>query len=328
MDYLTKAIGENKKINGAIDIAKFLMAVLVVGIHTEPLGFNIWLDRGFGIITRLCVPFFFVASSYFFFRKNNNPLKYVKRLFLLYLIWSIIYLPFDINGLKSVSISRMLIKFFWSGNEHALWYLCGSIIGFLIVFTLSKFLDYKKILLLGIVFLIIGCFKSTWAPMVENVFNIPVYDLLGGRNGLFYGFPYYAVGMYIAKTEGKKSDNWKPYLIGSVISFMMLVAESLVFILVFKTTKTVLWISVLPLTYFVFSFLKNINISIPLNLSLLLRKLSTIIYVSHGLFLIAFRNMEYVMYFLCVVVSSVIFGIVLIVIGEKFKVLKWLKYLY
>ena len=326
---MTKAIGENKKINGTIDIAKFLMAVLVVGIHTEPLGFNIWLDRGFGIITRLCVPFFFVASSYFFFRKNNSPLKYVKRLFILYLIWSIIYLPFDITKLKLLSVQQILIKYLWSGvDDQALWYLCGSIIGFLIVFALSKFLDYKKILLLGIVFLIIGCFKSTWAPMVENVFNIPVYDLLGSRNGLFYGFPYYAVGMYIAKTEGKKSDNWKPYLIGSVISFMMLVAESLVFILVFKTTKTVLWISVLPLTYFVFSFLKNINISIPLNISLVLRKLSTIIYVSHGLFLIVFINMQYMMYFLCVTIASIIFGLLMLVLNEKIKILKWLKYLY
>ena len=40
--------------------------------------------------------------------------------------------------------------------------------------VLFENLDYKKILLLGIVFLIIGCFKSTWAPMVGNVFNIPV----------------------------------------------------------------------------------------------------------------------------------------------------------
>ena len=141
-------------------------------------------------------------------------------------------------------------------------------------------------------------------------------------------FPYYAVGMYIAKTEGNKSDNWKPHLIGSIISFMMLVAESLVFILVFKTTKTVLWISVLPLTYFVFSFLKNINISIPLNVSLVLRKLSTIIYVSHGLFLIVFINMQYMMYFLSVTIASIIFGLILIALSDKTRIFKWLKYLY
>jgi hypothetical protein len=41
------------KSNGAIDILKFVMAILVVGIHTEPFGFNIWLDWGFGLVTRV-----------------------------------------------------------------------------------------------------------------------------------------------------------------------------------------------------------------------------------------------------------------------------------
>ena len=49
--------------NGTIDIAKLFMAVLVIGIHTEPFSFNFWLDKGFGIVTRLCVPFFFVSSG-------------------------------------------------------------------------------------------------------------------------------------------------------------------------------------------------------------------------------------------------------------------------
>ena len=51
-----------KNSNVAIDIVKLIFAYLVVAIHTEPFGFSFWLDKGFGIITRLCVPFFFVAS--------------------------------------------------------------------------------------------------------------------------------------------------------------------------------------------------------------------------------------------------------------------------
>lgn len=319
---------KNEKFNGTIDIAKFIMAILVVGIHTEPFGFNVWLDRGFGIVTRLCVPFFFVISSYFFFKKNNKPTLYVKRLFLLYFIWSVVYLPFDIEGIKSMSFPQILIKYFWNGNEHALWYLCGSIIGFLIVFLLSKFLDYKKILFVGIVFLIIGCMKSTWAPMLESVFEISVYDIGGSRNGLFYGFPYYALGMYIAKRDSKTTKNLKLNLVGLIVSFALLVIESVFFILVFKTNNTILWFSVLPLTFFLINVLMIVDIPIPHKFSLLLRNLSTIIYVAHGLFLIAFESLEYMLYFFCVVIASIVFGFIIIALCNKFKIFKWLKYTY
>lgn len=52
-----------KNENTTIDVFKLLFSILVVGIHTEPFGWNIWLDRGFGIITRLCVPFFFIVGG-------------------------------------------------------------------------------------------------------------------------------------------------------------------------------------------------------------------------------------------------------------------------
>ena len=53
-----------RKTNAGIDITKLFMAILTIGIHTEPFGFDMWLDYGFGLATRFCVPFFFVASSY------------------------------------------------------------------------------------------------------------------------------------------------------------------------------------------------------------------------------------------------------------------------
>ncbi|WP_420341571.1 acyltransferase family protein [[Clostridium] aminophilum] len=64
MGGLRKSMKE-KSINTTVDLVKLIMAFLVVCIHTEPFGFNFWLDKGFGIVTRLCVPFFFVSSAYF-----------------------------------------------------------------------------------------------------------------------------------------------------------------------------------------------------------------------------------------------------------------------
>ena len=66
-----------KKKYGAIDIAKYVSALLVVCIHTFPfyevsVRLNAyWIQT----VCRLAVPFFFVSSGFFFFRKwdKNHP---------------------------------------------------------------------------------------------------------------------------------------------------------------------------------------------------------------------------------------------------------------
>lgn len=157
------------KENGTVDIMKFIMAILVVGIHTEPFGFNIWLDRCFGIITRLCVPFFFVAGAYYFYLGQKPVKQYLMRIAELYIVWSIIYLPFDISELKQMSIMEILDRYLWNGNLHALWYLCGTIIATLIVYLLQKKLSDKQTVIITSLFLLIGCMGSTWYPITQNL---------------------------------------------------------------------------------------------------------------------------------------------------------------
>ena len=64
-------MGIQSKNLSAIDFAKFVFAILVVGIHTSPL--SGWSEfAGFvfeDIIAGLAVPFFFMTSCYFFFSK-------------------------------------------------------------------------------------------------------------------------------------------------------------------------------------------------------------------------------------------------------------------
>lgn len=317
-----------QKTNSTIDILKVIMALLVVGIHTEPFGFNVWLDRGFGIITRLCVPFFFITSAYFYWLKEKGAFLYLKRIVLLYLIWSVIYLPFDIKELRSMSFGQILYRFLWEGNEHALWYLCASAVGFIITFLLLKILKPKAVLIIGILFLVIGCVKSTWAPLAEKLFSVSIPDFLGSRNGLFYAFPYTALGMYIAKKADKgKTENLRPAIIGFIASLAALAAESFIFVVWLKTPVTILWLSVLPCTYFLFILSSNIKINLRKDTSLFLRKMSTLIYVSQYLFIPLFKNFNYMGLFILVSVSAMIFSAVIIKLSET-KYLKPLKYLY
>jgi serine/alanine racemase len=318
-----------ERMNGMMDLMKVVMALLVVGIHTSIFGFNLWLDRGYGLITRECVPFFFVASAYFYWLKEKGPGAFLKRILLLYLIWCILYLPFDLDRISGMSLWENLAFYFWRGNDHALWYLLSSAIGFLITYLLLKVFRPKLVLVLGLLFLVIGCLKSTWSPLLERLFQIPVEDWLGSRNGLFYAFPYTALGMYIAKSPDQgKGRNVRRCSLFLILSFLALVVESVIFVSLLDTQHSILWVSVFPFTGFLFLLVNNLSISMPKHVSLLLRKISTLIYVSHGLFLILYQSLGGgILFFLAVSASAVVFSLLVIRLSE-IKGLRWLKYLY
>lgn len=317
----------HRKANASIDIAKLLMAVLTIGIHTEPFGFNMWLDYGFGIATRFCVPFFFVASSYFFWIKQREVSVYIKRILSLYVIWSLIYLPFDIPILKELPVKKILERYLWEGNGHSLWYLWGSVVGFLIVFLLMKVMGSKQVFLVSVVFLLIGCMKSTWAPMVNSFTPFEIHDFLGSRNGLFYAFPYVALGMVIAQNPVCKEDGKIGKLGMLLVSVVLLVMEASLLVFRFQTPSRILWFSVLPCTYYFFMLLKGIDIAMPDRVSLFLRKMSTLIYLGHGIFLIVFQGLDTWKYFIAVFVASSLLAVMIIKISE-IRCFSWMKYLY
>jgi surface polysaccharide O-acyltransferase-like enzyme len=318
----------NKPYNATVDIVKLVFAFFVVGIHTQPFGFSLWLDRGFGIITRMCVPFYFVASSYFFFSKNGSPLKYISRLAKLYIVWSILYYPFHFEIFKTTPVLKILERVFWTGETHVhLWYLLGSIIGFAITYALSKVLKPKYVFIIGMVFLLIGCLKSTYAPIFNKLFSINITDFMGSRNGLFYGFPYYSLGLIIAKTDPANFKSRRVNIIGFIASLCFLILESVVIVLLFGGAATVLWISVFPMTYFFFVTLKQTEIKLPYKTSIMIRKLSTMVYVSHCWFLNILPGLTYWKSFIVVSLITTIFSFVVIYLSEK-RPFKWLHLLY
>lgn len=306
--------GQRIKTNGTIDLVKLLMALLVIGIHVEPFKAFPMLDRLFNLVNRTCVPFFFITSSYFFFKGNKSPLIFIKRIILLYVIWSIIYLPFS----KPLSLFHLL----WFGNEHGLWYLWASVIGFLITYLLAKKLKPNAILVIGFLVLLFGTLKSTWYPLIENI--IQLGNVFGERSGLFYAFPYFALGYYLANREPLELKKASALLFASAI---LLGIETVFFVIFLKTSHTILWLSLYPLSYSLFAIIRQLNIEMAKETSLFLRRISTLLYLSHFLFIYLFSNYEGLALYLLVTVSS-FFLSYLIIMLSKTKVFAFLKYLY
>ncbi len=330
MEKHMKQIEYTERMNGMIDVMKVVLALIVVGSHTAVFGFNIWLDRCYGIVSRVSVPFFFITSAYFYWLKEKGAWRFLKRILLLYVIWCVIYLPFDWDRVRGMSLWENLVFYIWRGNTHALWYLNASAIGFLITYLLLKLLRPKTVLVIGFVFLLIGCLKSTWSPLLERLLHVRIEDWLESRNGLFYAFPYTALGMFIAKRPGQgKNLRIKRCAFFTVLFFLAFVAECLVFVVLLKTQNTVLWVCMFPYAGCLFLLVNNLRLSIPKQLSLRLRKISTLIFVSHGLFLILFTKLglRHILLFLAVGASATAFSLLILRLS-KIKGLKWLEYIY
>ena len=165
--------------------------------------------------------------------------------------------------------------------------------------------------------------------MIESLFNIKLTDVFGSRNGLFYAFPFISLGMAIAKNKSKgKTKNMSFLVKGLIISLFALAAESLLFVMFFRATSTILWLSVFPCSYFLFLLGNNTYIKIKKETSLALRKISTLVYVSQYLFFPFYaKYVDNISLFIITALTTIIFSIIIINLSNV-KALSFLKYLY
>ena len=155
-----------------LDIFKFTMAVIVVAIHTRPfinLNSSMYLQI-WTTIAHLAVPYFFMASGYLLFfrfdirsdRKevSDRVKKYLQKIFKLYIIWSLIYIPitifhFSTNNKEILVDSIFFIRgLFLIGEQYysyPLWYLLSMIYSLILIYFLilkGKSYNYNRIWIL------------------------------------------------------------------------------------------------------------------------------------------------------------------------------------
>ena len=333
----------NKKEYAAIDIARYISALLVVCIHTYPFidiseTFNIfWLQT----ICRLAVPFFFVVSGFFFFKKQtedeneNRELlkKYVSRLLKLYIIWTIIYIPYTIwnystTGFAWYSIFAYIRDFFMSGSYYHLWFLPALMIGMVLVCKMYEKKGLSFTLKASLALYIIGYFINIYAPIWES---LPVVKILYGfftktivtpRNGIFFAPLFLSMGMLLAKTKGVSKKESK---IGFIVSFLFLVVEVTIYYkLHLLQYLSSMFITLIPAVYFMVSYLLKVKIPYKEQYKIF-RQESVLIYTSHILFvkvLFLFSpKMNLIVYFLTLACSQC-FASIVIRNKEKYPILE------
>lgn len=210
-----------------LDKVKFLMALEVVLIHTQPwqsLGSE-WIANACNILTDSAVPFFFMASGFLLFRKVKKPFGeegagrfsvYMKKITSLFLIWTFLYLPVTLYGefvVYNVSVEKGILKmirnFLFVGNDYNgwhLWYLHGLLIaGGLTWLLLKAGMRIPQItavaalcFLTGILldYMYAGAFGASIPVQKLSEIYFAVFQTT--RNGIFHGFLYFTVGGCVA----------------------------------------------------------------------------------------------------------------------------------
>lgn len=160
-----------------LDVGKFIMAVLVIAIHTHPMAdcSNAFLIFLYTNLSFLAVPFFFVTTSWLFFIRENdiysekcreNLKKRIFHFIMLYILWEIIYLPCVLigyyrNGYSAVfNILDYIRKLIFVGSNYyssQFWFLLSLIYTLIILLFLLKMkLPLNRIFMISSLFYIIG----------------------------------------------------------------------------------------------------------------------------------------------------------------------------
>lgn len=340
----------SRKQYGALDLAKFIAAILIIVLHTNPFSsYSSILNYGFrSIITIMAVPFFFLTSGFLFCTKLNSLdekdksdyfKKYFKRLGLMYLLWSAVYFIFVAidwvkNGVVLMDVLQYIKRFFFEGSYSTIWFLPALMTAVTVVSLLRKKLSYEKIFILAIPFYIIACFGSSYygisekLPIVSTFYNayFSFFDTI--KNGILFGWVYVALGGVFSEKEVEQ----KPLknLIFTGIFVVLMAGETLIQSY-FGWSKNGVdtKLMLLPVTIFLFMLVMSLNIKSG-TIFIWMRKLSLLMFLSQRIFLTLFdwflaetifvKNS--MIYFISILSLTLIFSVVFIKLSEKIKVLK------
>lgn len=304
----------SKKQNNYLNIFKFISCFLIVGSHSLPLFKNDDMNFYYGQwLFRFCVPLFFISSGFFFAKMDDfTKKKYIKRLILVYLISTIIYIPLI---LKETISSFYLIKNFLFGYFH-LWYIVSLTLGLIIAhFVTKKFKLTSSLLSISAIFILLGAFFDEYHRLfnIDFINNISLFlnkYVDGGRNFLLFAFPMILIGMILYKEKEKlKFKNYSIFIM-IVASFTLSFTEAyyLKSRLIDNITNDITFVNYIPaICLIIFSLQFKININ-----TKYLRKIADIIYIIHPLVIYHLRfKCEYfklfiIAFVICAIISAFI----------------------
>ncbi|MDD7794073.1 TraB/GumN family protein [Clostridium sp. 'White wine YQ'] len=282
-----------KKTYDSINIMRLICAILVITIHTSAL-FSLGEVPGATlslVIARIAVPFFFITVGYFFYEKYSQKgylLKYLKRILIYYLGFSLAYGVILFNFIKQRNNSLELIvkNILFNGISPSLWYLPALILSIGVVAIFLRKNWVKSLIILSVVVYAIGLLGDTYYGLI---LKSPIEKLVIAynsifvktRNGLCFGVPFITLGVIINKY--KLNERIKKAVIFILASSVIFGVEAYLLITNNIPVDNNMYVSLVILVPFIFIGLLNSKLSISERKSKLFRDMSLWVYCIHEL---------------------------------------------
>lgn len=293
------------KQKSSLDIAKFLCAILVLIIHTDPFGsYSKMLSFGFrNVVCIIAVPFFFAASGYLLAEKLGSLKnaqersgymgKYLKRLAVIYLFWSAVYFPFVVikwlrAGFGIGLVLEYIKDFFFEGSYSTIWFLPALMSAAVFYWLLRKKLSSKNVFLIGCGIYVITLLLSSYYGVTARIPGLQqMGELYYGffdsvKNGLLFGLVFVSLGAMISEGTALQWLKRGHSLIGAIVSAGLLCAEVVVYRVIGNMRGIDTIASLLPFTFFAMIFVLSFQIQ-PSKVCLALRKYSMLIFLCQRL---------------------------------------------
>lgn len=279
----------------AVDVAKYISAILVIVIHTSPfLPYANEVNYFFmNMVARGAVPFFLLTSGYFIAMNRSTRKGYVKAyvhsLVKLYLLWSIIYIPFGLEWIQQnldlpyiLYPLALVFGLLYLGTYYHLWYIPALIFAIVITYWLKKYMKTRTIV--GIAFLLF-CFSmiETYYEYLGNGWLKDIFDgylaiFFTTRNGLLFAWVFLSLGIYAWEQPWFTKKQY--HVKGFIISIIILIIEG---VLTYeKSLDHNSMIALLPLTLYLFLILQDVSLNLNLPYGTL-RSYSSLYYFSHAI---------------------------------------------
>ena len=315
-----------KENSGWLDYFRLPAAVLVIAIHTSPLASfsaegDFFLTR---ILARAAVPFFFMVTGQFvaggFAGKERQsgasrfPMRYFRKLLLLYALSIVLYLPIGIYAghFQELTLGSALRMLLFDGTFYHLWYFPACLLGVALVYLMSRFFGLKGMLLCSFVLYCIGLLGDSYFGLAQMLPALEAfYEFLFGfssytRNGLFFAPLFLTLGACFgagcrpsggceaagdcgAAGAAKKSrlpDGFPANILGLSLSFLLMTGEAFTLRFFSWQRHDSMYLMLIPAMYFLYRTLLGLS-GKP---GKLFRSAALWIYVLHPAFIVVLRG--------------------------------------
>ncbi len=278
-----------------IDRFRLIAALLVITIHTSPLGGvsavgDFLLTR---VIARVAVPFFFVTSGFFLLPCDAGKLgAFVKKTARIYLVAMLLYLPVNVYSgyfASSALMPKMLQDIVFDGTFYHLWYLPASMLGACIAWGARRKWGACGAVAFCTALYVLGLLGDSYyglsarIPCIARFYDLIFQMMDYTRNGIFFAPVFFALGGLLAQMPKRLSRG--KCAVGFVCALACMMGEALFLRARGWQRHDSMYLFLIPCVYFLFSLLLHGKGTCPARV----RTVSLLVYILHPLGIVAVR---------------------------------------